>query len=95
MNPIDPLKGATAGDTAARLGRLGRAIESALAELKQAPMADREALEYACAQIVWEYIVQREACGIVRHEDAIRMYGIPRTVVSKLGARRPSSSHNA
>lgn len=35
---------------------------------------EREALEYRCAEAVWEYFVQREACGPLRDTPTIPMF---------------------
>ena len=86
------LQRALTGERATNLGRLGRALEAALFELRSAPAAEREARAYACAEAVWFYLVQREACGLVQHDQVIEMYGIPATVLAKVGAARPSSS---
>jgi len=89
---ISALQRALAGESAANLGRLGGAVERALARLHDAPASQREAAEYACAEAVWLYFVQREACGLTRHDGAIEAYGIPTSVLAKVGARRPPSS---
>lgn len=86
------LKRALAGEAAANLGRLGRAVERALTRLRDASNAVREEAEYACAEAVWMYFVQREACGLTRHDAVIEAYGIPASVLAKVGARRPSSN---
>ena len=87
------LRRALAGESAANLGRLGRAVEARLGELRAlAPSADparREALLYACADAVWQYFVQREACGLVRHDAAVEAYDIPREVLARVGASPP------
>ena len=84
----DALQRALAGESAANLGRLGRAVERALAQLREASDVAREDAEYACAEAVWLYFVQREACGLARHDAAIEAYGIPASVLAKVGARR-------
>jgi hypothetical protein len=38
------------------------------------------------------YFVQREACGLPRHDAVIEACGIPASVLAKVGARRPSSN---
>lgn len=86
------LKRALAGETAANLGRLGRAVERALTRLREASHAAREEAEYGCAEAVWMYFVQREACGLARHDAVVEAYGIPASVLAKVGARRPSSN---
>ena len=85
-----PLQRAIAGETAANLGRLGRSVERALARLRAAPESVREEAEYACAEAVWLYFVQREACGLARHDAVVEAYAIPASVLAKVGARRPS-----
>jgi hypothetical protein len=83
------LQRALMGESAANLGRLGRAVEAALARLRAAAAAEREDLEYACAEAVWMYLVQREASGLLRHDGVAETYGIPASVLAKVGARRP------
>ncbi len=85
------LQHAIAGESAASLGRLGRSVERALTRLRAACEAAREEAEYACAEAVWQYFVQREACGLVRHDAIIETYAIPASVLAKVGAKRPSS----
>ena len=91
-NGASALKRALAGEIAANLGRLGRAVERALTRLREASHATREEAEYGCAEAVWLYFVQREACGLARHDAVIEAYGIPASVLAKVGARRPSSN---
>ena len=82
------LERAIKGESAASLGRLGRAVQAALAALRGAPEMERETREYTCAEAVWQYFVQREACGLVRHDAVIEAYDIPASVLAKVGARR-------
>lgn len=84
------LERALKGQSAANLGRLGRAVHAALSNLLAARDAERETREYACADAVWHYFVQREACGLTNHDQVIETYAIPRSVLAKVGARRPS-----
>ena len=91
-NGASALKRALAAETAANLGRLGRVVERALTRLREASHATREEAEYACAEAVWMYFVQREACGLARHDAVIEAYGIPASVLAKVGGRRPSSN---
>ena len=83
------LRRALTAESAASLGRLGRAVEAALARLHTAPDDARVDREYACAEAVWLYFVQREACGLTQHDRVIEVYAIPRAVLAKVGARRP------
>lgn len=41
----------------------------------------------AAADAVHAYFIQREFCGLRRHDGVIREYGIPREVLVRLGAR--------
>lgn len=78
-----------AGEQAATLGRVGRRVEATLAALTARPEAGaaREAALRDAAEAVWAYFVQREMMGFRRHDDAIRLYGIPDAVLARLGAR--------
>ena len=90
-NGASALQRALAAETAVNLGRLGRAVERAMARLREAtPTSDatKEDAEYACAEAVWFYFVQREACGLVQHDSVIESYAIPPSVLAKVGARR-------
>lgn len=89
-NGESAIKRALAGEAAANLGRLGRSVERALTRLLHASNETREETEYACAEAVWLYFVQREACGLPRHDAVIEAYGIPASVLAKVGARPPS-----
>ena len=77
-----------AGEQASALGRAGRRVEESLAALTACagPATAREALVGEAAAAVWSYFVQREAIGLRRHDEAIRIYGIPRDVLARLGA---------
>ena len=86
------LQRALAAESAANLGRLGRAVEAALVRLRDAPEPELDAQEYTCAEAVWRYFVQREACGLVGHEGVIEAYRIPASVLAKVGAQRPPST---
>ena len=89
-NGASALQRALAAESAANLGRLGRAVERALTRLRAASDATREEAEYACAEAVWFYFVQRESCGLVGHDAVIEAYGLPASVLTKVGARRPT-----
>ncbi len=79
------------GEKASSLGHHGRQVERTIAALKAFDPATgtsehRTALVKAAAQAVWKYFVQREACGLRNHKDAIQLYGIPGEVLARLGA---------
>jgi len=86
---LDLLEHEVAGEKAASLGRAGRRVEETLARLAMADMHDPlwpELLADAAAAVYW-YFIQRELCGLRRHGDVIREYGIPKAVLARLGAR--------
>lgn len=77
-----------AGEMASSLGRAGERVALAIAALSAAGAgADRAAALHAAADAVYAYFIQRELCGLRRHDDAIREYAIPRAVLARLGAR--------
>ena len=76
-------------EKAAALGRAGRKVETALARLREHDGEDEEraALLKQAADAVHAYFIQRELCGLRRHDSVIREHGIPRAVLVRLGAR--------
>lgn len=78
------LEAELAGEGAGALGRLGTAVERALAALNESP-DDADRLK-AAADAVWRYFVQREVMGLRDHRLAIRDYAIPKRVLLRLGA---------
>lgn len=89
MDFSSPLRGALLGDGARVLGRLGRELEAALAELREVAEPARVDAEYRCAEAAWRYFVQREAMGLASHDRVIELYAIPGSVLAKVGAGRP------
>ena len=73
-------------EQASNLGRLGRAVEAAVADLAAASADQRPARLDAAAQAVWRYFIQREVAGLRNHAPAIAEYGIPGAVLARLGA---------
>jgi hypothetical protein len=74
-------------EKAATLGRLGRALEDALDELR---LADRDApsrpaLVDEAARVLWEFVVHREACRMST-DDALEVYKVPGEVRARMGA---------
>ncbi|HHZ10399.1 MAG TPA: hypothetical protein GX405_16640 [Rhizobiales bacterium] len=77
-----------AGEMASSLGRAGERVAAMLAALsREGQGPGRAAALRAAADAVYAYFIQRELCGLRRHDDAIREYGIPREVLVRLGAR--------
>jgi hypothetical protein len=77
-----------AHEQASSLGRAGRRVAETLAALAacERTAAGRDALVRDAAAAVWAYFVHREMIGFRRHDDAVRVYGIPRDVLARLGA---------
>lgn len=78
-----------AAEKASSLGRAGRRVEEALAELRgfDGEPASRLPLLKEAAEAVYAYFIQRELCGMRRHQDLIREYQIPNEVLVRLGAK--------
>lgn len=74
-------------EKASSLGRAGEHVEAALARLREGSEQGRPALLKAAAEAVHAYFIQRELCGLRRHDAAIRDYDIPKAVLARLGAR--------
>jgi hypothetical protein len=79
----------------ALLGRLGRALETALAALAEHDTAGaatdmhRKQLVQQTSEALWCFIVQREACGLRDPRPVIRDYRVPAEVYARMGARGP------
>ena len=86
---FDPLAAEIMGEKAASLGRAGEKVERSLAALRahEGSPADRAAVLRTATQAVHAYFIQRELCGLRRHDDVIREYCIPREVLVRLGAQ--------
>ena len=75
-----------AAEKAASLGRAGRRVEETLARLREGA-GDRNLLIREAADAVYAYFIQRELCGMRRHEAVIGFYDIPGAVLARLGAK--------
>ncbi len=86
-------------EKASALGRLGRALEAAIAALAEfdarhprsdaTPPEDRRAraeLVSAASRALWHFVVQREACGLRDMRLVLRDYRIPPEVAARIGA---------
>jgi Family of unknown function (DUF6665) len=96
-----------AREKASALGRLGRRLEAALAALAAfdaqnendvfaSPAARRERrdeLVAAAGEMLWCFIVQREACGLRDSTRAMRDYGVPAEVRLRMGVFPRSGNH--
>jgi len=86
-------------EKASALGRLGRALEQAIATLaafdaehaasdaQPAPVRQARARLVAEASLaLWHYVVQREACGLRDMRQLLRDYRVPPEVAARMGA---------
>ncbi len=75
-------------EMAVSLGRAGQRAEETLALLRdhQGDEAKRQKLLKDAARAVHAYFIQRELCGLRRHDDVIRDLAIPKGVLVRLGA---------
>ncbi len=97
--PVAALDYEIAQEQASALGRLGRALEAALAALADHDMAGHEAeptrnaerkrLVREASEALWYFVVQREACGLRDPRPVIRDYRVPVEVYARMGASEP------
>lgn len=89
--PVVALDYEIAQERASALGRLGRALEAALAALADhdAGHAERDATRAPLVQdasdALWCFLVQREACGLRDPRPVLRHYGVPGEVYARMG----------
>ena len=96
--PVDVLDYEIVQEQAAALGRMGRALEVALAKLREfdaalprsgAPASARQArrsLVTEAGHALWMFVVQREACGLRDSRTIMRDYNVPSEVQQRMGA---------
>jgi hypothetical protein len=96
--PVVALDYEIAQEIASALGRLGHALERALQSLAQFdaehPHADlqpadrevRRTLVAAAGLALWNFVVQREACGLRDSRQVMRDYRVPLEVQHRMGA---------
>src|SRR5262245_50860378 len=95
---VDLLQDEFAQEKASALGRLGRALEAALAALAgfdaggrhAAPSAEsrnsRAMLVAEASAALWHFVVQREACGLRDLRYVLHDYRVPSEVAARMGA---------
>jgi hypothetical protein len=95
--PFDVLNYEILQEQAAALGRMGRALEAALAKLREFDAAHPRAGAPASAQkarrtlvmeaghALWMFVVQREACGLRDSRAVMRNYNVPGDVQQRMG----------
>ena len=83
-----------AQEQASALGRLGRALEAALAALSghdaEHPERDSERarLVQDASDVLWLFMVQREVCGLRDPRPVLRDYRVPAEVYARMGIFR-------
>ena len=103
--PADVLDYEIAQEQSSALGRMGRALEQALARLRafdaahpDAPASAREArrtLVREAGQALWMFVVQREACGMRDSRTIMRDYRVPGEVQQCMGILPVTSARAA
>ena len=95
--PVDVLNYEIVEEQAAALGRMGRALEAALAKLREfdaahpragVPASARQArrtMVMEAGHALWMFVVQREACGLRDSRTVIRDYSVPGEVQQHMG----------
>ena len=97
--PVDALNYEIAQERAAALGRMGRALEEALARLREfdathprsvapaggTPDQARRSLVLEAGHALWLFVVQREACGLRDSRTIMRSYDVPGEVQQCMG----------
>ena len=94
-NPAAALDYELAQEKASTLGRLGRALEAALAALRdhdaqtESHSAEtrqvRGTLVAAASRALWHFIVQRESLGLRDSRQVMRDYRVPGDVQNRMG----------
>lgn len=82
------LEGEVMAEMASSIGRAGRALEKALADLEVADPADRDGRELLlqnAAKKAWALFTQYELCGLSTQTNLVQRYRIPREVVVRVG----------
>ena len=95
--PVEVLSYEIAEEKAAALGRMGRALEQALAKLREfdaghprsgaaaSAQKERRTLVTEAGHALWMFVVQREACGLRDSRTVVRDYKVPDEVQQCMG----------
>jgi hypothetical protein len=96
--PVETLDYEIVQEQASALGRMGRSLEAALAELQAFDAAHpdpaeasarqraaRQALVSAAGEALWMFVVQREACGLRDSRTVMRDYKVTAEVQQRMG----------
>ncbi|MBR1088206.1 hypothetical protein JQ621_12095 [Bradyrhizobium manausense] len=100
--PVDILHYEIVQEQASALGRMGRALEQALAQLREFDAAHAETpaslqqarrkLVMAAGQALWMFVVQREATGLRDSRHIMRTYNVPAEVQLCMGLAPPTDT---
>ena len=94
---LDVLDYEVVQEQASALGRMGRALEAALAALREfdavhppsdapaSPHGQRCTLVAKAGHALWMFVVQREACGLRNSRTVMRDYNVPGEVQKRMG----------
>jgi hypothetical protein len=97
QTPVETLADELAKEKATALGRMGRALEAAIAELaafdadhdhealSPERRQSRASLVAAAGLALWHFVVQREACGLRDMRYVLRDYRVPPEVAARMG----------
>ena len=86
----------TAADRTSALGRAGRVLETALLAVEtyeaigagdRRGCAEHAALVQVTADSLWQFLVQREACGLTDHRSVDEHFSIPSIVWKRIGVQ--------
>src|SRR5689334_12940199 len=97
QTPVDVFNYEIVQEQAAALGRMGRALEEAIAKLRAfdaepgsnssaAARQARRGLVTEAGHALWMFVVQREACGLRDSRSAMHNYNVPGEVQQRRGA---------
>src|ERR1700747_1872961 len=99
--PFNVLNYEIVQEQAAALGRMGRALEAALAKLREfdaehpragttaSAQQARRTLVTEAGRALWMLVVQREACGLRDGRTIMRDYDVPGEVQQRMGSCPP------
>jgi hypothetical protein len=103
--PVDVLGYEIIQEQASALGRMGRALEQALAKLREfdaaqtrpgaAALQARHILVRDAGHALWMFVVQREACGLRDSRIIMREYKVPGEVQRCMGMLPAASTPSA
>ncbi|MDA9433258.1 DUF6665 family protein [Bradyrhizobium sp. CCBAU 51627] len=105
--PVDILHYEIVQEQASALGRMGRTLEQALAQLREFDAAHaraempaslqpaRRKLVTEAGQALWMFVVQREATGLRDSRHIMRTYNVPAEVQRCMGLAPASSKQTS